>query len=256
MLSLPVSLLLAVSMYSMRLVLLAFCFVSFIQVGAEVFDINIKGGRELSNLAAIEIELAFEPNSFIVDKDFSINSTNVLFKTVDQTQSILRVFFDASPAESVKEINISGKLTRVNFNGEIKTTIKSLHYISDFAKQVDPSHIKTELVLKPGSDDESIPYLGISSAIILGPSQRMAFNPMLIAIGDIETYGFTLDKSVDQVLINGVRARFVSDKIIAATVEIPAELKDSELAIELLVKVHDTEVRKNLGVIKLVETFN
>lgn len=241
-----------------RLLLLAFFVSLFLKANAEVFDIRIKSSRQLSNLAAVEIVFGFEPNSFLVDKEFSVDLPNVLFKTVDQTHSILRAFFNARPPgyQMPKEIHITGKLSRVNYNGDIKTYIKSVKYISDFSKQINVNDIETTIEVKSGLDDESIPYVGISSARILGPSQRMSFNPLLIAIGEIETYGFTLNKSVDEVLINGQKARFVSDKIIAATVPIPAGLLDGLMPIELTVKVHDTEVHKNLGSIKLIEVFN
>ncbi len=249
---------LAVSMYHVRLFLLAFFSLLFLKANAEVFDISIKGSKQLSNLAAIEITFGFEPNSFLVEKDFSVDLPNVLFKTVDQTHSVLRAFFNARPAGFAmpKEIHIKGKLSRVNYNGEIKSYIKSVKYISDFSKQINVNDIETTIVVNSGLEDEPIPYIGISSAKILGPSQRMSFNPLLIAVGDIETYGFTLDKSVTEVLINGQKARFVSDKIIAATIPIPADLVDGVMAVELSVKVHNTEVKKNLGSIKLIEVFN
>jgi hypothetical protein len=236
------------------LVLLCFCLL-FSKVSAETFDIALKSDKELRNLAALEIELGFEPNSYLIASDFSIDMPNVLFKTVDQSKSIIRVFFDARAAgqELPREIHILGKLSRVNYNGEINASLKSIKYISDFSKLIDPKHIKSSITVTAGADDERIPYMGISNARLLGPSERMFFNPMMIAVGDIETYGFSFDKSVDEVTINGQKARFVTDKIVAITTMIPSGI--TELSVELAVKVHGTELRKNLGSIKLIEMF-
>lgn len=236
----------------MRLLLLALITVTWLSAAAENFTINIRSPKDLNALAAFEIELAFEPNAFVIDKDFSVSVPDILFKTVDPTKSILRVFLDATKAEPIKEIQLNGKLSRLNYNDEIKSSIKSIKYISDFSKQIDTKNIKAEILVS--SADETLPYTGISNAKILGPSQRMAFNPMVIAISDIETYGFTLDKSVELVQINGVKARFVTDKIISAVV--PFAAGTTELPVEILVKVHGAELRKNLGTIKLIETFN
>ncbi len=225
---------------------------------AENFELSIESTKTLSNLAAIEIEFAFEPPSYIIDKEFTINLPNVLFKTVDQSQSTIRVFFDKCLAEQEvsKLIQLSGKLTRLNYNGEIKTSIKNIRYISDFSKQINPKDIELKLNISKSAEDEALPYFGISKASILGPLQRMAFNPMLIAIGDIETYGFSLDKSVDELRINGVKARFVSDKIIAASLILdPEQIKSGHIDIELSVKVHGTELKKTIGTLELIESF-
>ncbi len=240
-------------MSKLRLLL---CFIFFASAAtAETFDICINSDRELRNLAALEIELAFEPNSYLIGQEFSVTVPNVLFKTVDQSKSIIRVFFDGlQQADATpKELHILGRLTRVNFNGEIKSSIKAIKYISDFSKLIDSKHIKSSISVSSGLEDAPLPYMGISNARLLGPSERMFFNPMMIAVGDIETYGFSFDKSVDEVTINGQKARFVTDNIVAITTMIPSGI--SELEVELGVKVHGSQFTKKLGAIKLIDMF-
>ncbi len=239
----------------MKALILIILFMLSLTAKAEHFYINLKDNEELKNLAALEIELAFEPNSYLIGDEISVDSDFVLFKTVDPSKSTIRIFFDKQVSNSspTKEINIKGSLLRQNYNGSIKSVIKSIKFISDFAKNINAKDINIKFVVISDPQDKELPYLGISSAKLLGPTERMAFNPMMIAISDVETYGFTFDKSVDEITINGQKAKFISDKIISATVFL--ENQSTTLPVDLFVRVKGMELRKHIGEIKLIETF-
>lgn len=254
----------------MKIKLLA-CLVFFgMTVRAEDFSLKL-GGDELRKIAAIEIELEFEPNkSFSIDEEFSIHNSFeiatvgngaelcpnsiiegeklVLFKTVDQNNSVIRIFLAEALPES--ELLLHGSLTRVNYSGKPNVVIKSINFIPDFAQTVDSNKISSNLEIKKNS--EFLPFMGISKADLLGPNRRVFSENMFVSISNIETYGFTLGKSIRKPRINGKQAKFLTDEIIAVNLSMADQDPSRDLEIVLELDVDGQTISKTVDRIKFV----
>lgn len=234
---------------------------------ADSFDLKING-NEIENISAIELKLAFEPDkSYFLNQDLKIfaeypdlvsNGTNleprllsseILYKYVDPSSSHIRIFFE-KPIRS-KEIIISGELERSNYTGDIAVTIPKKNFISDFSKKIDSSKISTEISIEESKD--TLPFMGISKAEILGPKTRIQSGELVVAVGNIETYGFSLGKSIDSIKINGQEAKVINNEIIVSNIK----LDDSkeELEINLEIDVDKKIIQKKLGTITLIEAI-
>ena len=219
-----------------------------LKVRAESFNIKLQG-EDLKNVSALEINLGFEPkDAFIIDREFNIGSSETLFKTIDQDNSIIRVFFYKPP--KVGLVNIVGTLNRANYIGSASASIKDIKYISAFAKEVNPLEISSEI--KISSDKDVLPFMGITKAEILGPSERLYSSKMVIALTNIETYGFEFNKSIKKISINDSPAKFISNNIISATLDVSEIPFDNELELILKVEVDKNLIKKKVGVIKLI----
>ena len=237
---------------------------------AEEFRLKLHG-EELKKIAAVEIELEFEPkNTFVIDEEFSMHSSfalketgngaelcpdniiegedTILFKTVDQNNSVIRVFFAKKPSQD--ELLFHGSLTRINYSGEAKARIKSVSLIPDFAEMVDSSNISSEIELLKNTI--SLPFMGISKAELLGPSKRIFSENMFVTIGNIETYGFTLNKSIRKPRINGQEAKFLTDEIIAVNLTLEKQELLNMIDIVLELDVDGQTISKTVDTIKFL----
>ncbi len=234
---------------------------------AEDFDLKIRG-EAISKLAALEVQLAFEPEqAYVLAGDFkvlgsfydiAVNGTNlktrvleteVLYKYVDPSSSLLRVFFLNPVASS--ELVIKGKLERSNYSGDIKVTIKDQSFISDFAQEVNSENLKAEIFVD--DSQENLPFIGISRAEVLGPKTRIKNGELVIAIGNIETYGFSLNQSIDSVKINGHKGTVVNEGIITSVIPVASIADLEELDLKLELEVDKRIIEKNLGSIALID---
>lgn len=218
-------------------------------VSAENFSIKLKG-EELKKISALEIELDLEPNKvFVIDEELIIqNLDDLLFKTVDQNNSLIRVFL-AKPLEN-DELLLEGSLSRVNYSGKVEAKIASVTLIPDFAQEVDSSKIQTKLTLSPS--EEALPFMGISKAEILGPRERVFSENMFVSISNIETYGFTLAKSIRKPRINGQEAKFLTDEIIAVNLQLDPQTTGESLDIVLELDVDGKTISKTVDRISFV----
>jgi hypothetical protein len=237
---------------------------------AEEFRIKLHG-EELKKIAALEIELEFEPkNAFVINESFSMHSSfaltengngaelcpkniiegedSILFKTVDQNNSLIRVFFAKKPSQD--ELLFHGSLTRVNYSGEAKASIKSVSLIPDFAETVDNSKISSGIELL--KNEFSLPFMGISKAELLGPNERIFSENMFVTIANIETYGFTLAKTIRKPRINGQEAKFLTDEIIAVNLTLKKEQPLDKLEILLELDVDGQTISKTVDTIKFL----
>lgn len=251
------------------LILLVLVFFT-VPLQAEEFRIKLQGD-ELKKIAAFEIELEFEPKkAFMIDEEFSMHSSfeieatgngaelcpgNIiegddilLFKTVDQNNSVIRVFFAKKPSQN--ELMFHGSLTRVNYSGEAKASIKSVSLIPDFAETVDNSKITSKLELLKNTF--SLPFMGISKAELLGPHERIFSENMFVTIGNIETYGFTLNKSIRKPRINGQEAKFLTDEIIAVNLTLDKEQLLDKIEIVLKLDVDGQTISKTVDTIRFL----
>lgn len=220
---------------------------------AEKYQIDLTG-EDLHNIAAVEIGLSFDPpGSFVIDKYFEINRGNFLFKTVDEKLSLIRIFFSRPLDVTQTNLVIKGKLNRVNFTGDPKVNISSTKYIADFSLQVDPKKMQSELTVS--KNDLLLPYMGITKAEILGPNARIFSNKMFIAVTNIETYGFEWNRSIKNAKINGVKAKFINDKILTAYVPLTEVPSDHELDVEIEIDVDKLVIKKNVGTIKIIDSI-
>jgi len=79
---------------------------------------------------------------------------------------------------------------------------------------------------------------------------------MLISIGDIETYGFNLEKNITDIKINNQKADLINKKIIIANLAFTEIPDNNKLPINLSMTVAGKEVKKNLGNIELIESVD
>lgn len=231
---------------------------------AEKFTLEIKNknAKELRKVAAMEINLQFNPeNSFLIAEDFEIYNGDekldkeILYKVVDQKNHKIRIFFDDKPESTLSSssvLNLRGDLERSNFGGVPDVKIASVNYVSRFSKFVDDKKIKLELnVLE---EDDVLPFLGISKAEILGPLTRNFSDRVYISISKIETYGFSIDKKIAKVSINGQKAQIVNNEIIYAELDLSYRQEaPKDLDIELEIEVDNHLVSKKIGKIKFNE---
>ncbi len=224
---------------------------------AEDLKIKLKG-QALKKIAAFEIKLEYTPkDAFILEDNFKmsgtdlqvLNDSDLLFKTIDADNSLIRVFF-SKPLKS-EELFINASLKRSNYTGHASVKIASINFIPDFSQELDPSQITSSIELL--GEEEPLPYMGITKAEILGPSERIFAKNMFISISNIETYGFTLNKSIKQPHINGQEAKFLNDKIIATNLRLDPLQQKSDLDITLELDVDGQTVIKKVGTIHFIE---
>jgi CO dehydrogenase/acetyl-CoA synthase beta subunit len=77
---------------------------------------------------------------------------------------------------------------------------------------------------------------------------------MFISIGDIETYGFNLEKNITNMKINNQKADLINKKMIIANIAIDEMPENMRLPVNLSMMVAGKEVKKNIGVIDLIES--
>lgn len=254
----------------MFIVLLLLLFFNTGIASAEDFEIRLKG-QELKKVSALEIKLGFEPkDAFKLEDGLTLHSildsenstveeilasiitlregNDILFKIVDSSENVLRIFLaKALPSD---ELMIYGTLKRANYTGQASAKITEISYISDFSKELDSKKISSVLDLIP-DQEAALPFMGISKADILGPTERIFMDEMFVSIGNIETYGFALNKSIKAPRINGQEARFLNDDIIAANLKLDrSKLVNDELEIVLELDVDGQTISKNVGTIK------
>jgi len=229
--------------------LLISLFTLMTSVKAEEYRLELKG-TELSNVAAMEITMGFNPeDSFSLDDYFYVSSRKPLFKTLDKKRDIIRVFFREKLRNNIL---IVGNLNRGNYTGTPNVSIKEMNFISKLGTNVNPENIK--VTFKLIKKDEVLPFRGIVKGKILGPHERIFQRKMLIALSNIETYGFEFNKSLKSVKINGEKAKFLNDDMVFATLSFPEDGYKEELDIKLEVKVQDKIIKKKIGTIKLLES--
>ncbi len=228
-------------------------------VAAEDLKIKLKGPG-LKKIAAFEIKLDYEPkDAFILEDSFKMFDANsqelidsdLLFKTIDADNSLIRVFL-SKPLKS-EELSINASLKRSNYTGQASAKIGSVHFISDFSQELDASQINSSLELI--ADEEPLPYMGITKAEILGPHERIFAKNMFISISNIEAYGFTVNKSIKSPRINGQEAKFLNDKIIAANLNLEGVLQRDNLEITLELDVDGQTISKKIGTIEFIEAI-
>ena len=242
------------SEFAKKLASLVTCFlISFLllasPVKAEEYRLELKG-EELSNVAAMEITMSFEPEaSFKLDDYFYVSSRKPLFKTLDKKRDVIRIFFREKLRDDVL---IVGKLNRENYSATPHVSIKKLNFISKLGTNVNPENIKAEF--KVIEKDDVLPFMGIVKGEILGPPERIFQRKMLVALTNIETYGFELNKSIKSIRINGAKAKFLSENMIFATLNFPEGGYKEELDINLEVDIREKTIKKKIGTIKLLES--
>lgn len=242
-------------------------FLSMNSVSAETFKIKVKGA-ELKNLTAVEFKLALEPaNSFVIDENIKVfdlikaengnlaqipAQKRILFKVVDPVHNSIRIFFNQP--NKINTLEIDGNLVRSNYSGEPNIKITEVNYISDFSLSIKTDKLKSQIEVS--SQDETLPYKGISKAEILGPKERIFSQTMFISIGDIETYGFNINEKINHFRINGEEARLIDGSIIAARLKLDLEEIPERLPITLEIEVDNQTIRKEVGSIEFFDSFN
>lgn len=249
--------------------LILFCFTFTISslnaLRADDFIIKITGPH-LDNLSALSIKLAVDPKKYCeLDKEININRPT-FFKNVDPQGSLINVSFKTSTANLLNTksvsavikdsnsdtIEIKGKLKRLNYTGKLSAKVLSAELIADFGKELDTKLIST--VISITKEDDLLPFFGITKAKILGPNPRLYSKKMFISIGDIETYGFNLEKNITNMKINNQKADLINKKMIIANIALDEMPENMRLPVTLSMMVAGKEVKKNIGVIDLVES--
>ena len=241
--------------------LILFCFTFTISslnaLRADDFIIKITGPH-LDNLSALSIKLAVDPKKYCeLDKEININR-QTFFKNVDPQGSLINVSFKTNSVSAVIKdsnsdtIEIKGKLKRHNYTGKLSAKVLSAELVADFGKELDTKLIST--VISITKEDELLPFFGITKAKILGPNPRLYSKKMFISIGDIETYGFNLEKNITNMKINNQKADLINKKMIIANIALDEIPENSKLPVTLSMMVAGKEVKKNIGVIDLVES--
>jgi hypothetical protein len=149
-------------------------------------------------------------------------------------------------------MEIKGKLKRLNYTGKLSAKVLSAELVADFGKELDTKLISTAISIT--KEDEILPFFGITKAKILGPNPRLYSKKMFISIGDIETYGFNLEKNITNMKINNQKADLINKKMIIANIALDEIPDNSKLPITLSMMVAGKEVKKNIGVIDLIES--
>lgn len=225
-------------------------------------------GASVDSLSALDIKLAIEPKKYCeLEKEITVNR-QTFFKNVDSLGSLINVSFRTSTANLLNTrsvsaviksadsnvIEIRGKIKRLNYTGKISPKILGIEYIADFAKEVDGKQlISTIGIIK---EDDILPFFGITKARILGPNPRIYSKTMLVSVGEIEAYGFNLEKNITNIKINNQKADLINKKIIIANISIPELPDNNKLPIILSLNVAGKEVKKNVGSIDLIESVD
>ena len=244
-----------------KLLLIFLLFVRASVAHAEIYTIELKSATELINLAAIEIQLETDPPAaFIIDENFTVEANHIklqdndlFFKVVDPKHSLIRIFFSdrAAAVNPYVDISISGRLSRSNYSGDIETKIANIKYISDFARGIDTKKIESSIRVQ--KEEEPLPFAGITKAEILGPKERIFSHNMFITIGNIETYGFSGNKSVSNVKVNGQDGKFINDNMVTANLNLEKIPPNGELEINLSIEIDGHIINKKVGLIKIIE---
>lgn len=231
---------------------------------ADTYEIRVTG-RELPEVTAVELKLGVNPpGAYILDDDFQITyissdsgalvsqelnlSDKILYKLSDSSNLLLR-FFLMEPIQA-REYILRGNLKRGNFGGKSNLEIKAVDYIADFASGLDLNKLKTSVSVK--AVDDVLPFIGISKAEILGPDARIFSPEMFVVIGNIETYGFTLNQNIGSITVNGKPAKLIHGEVIAANLTLPS--KDvKHLPIVLEMEVDNRFIKKEIGSLKIKE---
>jgi hypothetical protein len=232
---------------------------------ADDFIIKITGPN-LDNLSALSIKLALDPKKYCeLDKEININK-QTFFKNVDPQGSLINASFKTSTANLLntksvsavikdsnsETIEIKGKLKRLNYTGKLSVKVLNAELIPDFGKELDSKLISTVITIS--KEDEILPFYGITKAKILGPNPRLYSKKMFISIGDIESYGFNLEKNITNMKINNQKADLINKKMIIANIALEEIPENMKLPIILSMMVAGKEVKKNIGVIDLIES--
>lgn len=216
---------------------------------AKIFQVTMQG-KNLRELAAVEIFLEFKPSDSLVLQELcKIDHGQFLFKSIDEKNSSITVFF-ANPLDK-ETLTITGEIERVNYSGDPNIKIKKINYIPGFGLELNPKSINASV--KMVEDRDILQYMGITKARILGPKERVFKSKIPVVIGEVETYGFDFNQSVKNIWINEQKAFFISDQIIASNIELEDLPYNNELEITLQVEVRQHKVKKTIGKIKLVE---
>lgn len=242
--------------------LLALLFLT-LSVKAENFAILLQG-EDLKDSAVIDLKLNVEPKKSInfkeefyvvtVDpetKEKSFWKDKILFKYFSPINTSVKIFF--SQLLDQNKVYIMGSYERNNYSGPVTINLKRKHFIPDFDKEVDDSQVTAHIVAN--TDDDVLPYLGISKAKVLGPKERIYSPRMRISIGDIETYGFKLSGKISDARINGKPSKIFDDKIISTFIDVDKDDIDKDLDIELAIEVDNNFVKKTVGTIHIVEAI-
>lgn len=234
---------------------------------ADDFILKISG-TGVDSLSALSIKLGIEPKKYCeLDREITVNR-QTFFKNVDSQGSLINVSLRTSTANLLNTktvtavlknndsqfIEIRGKIKRLNYTGKITPKILNTEFISDFAKELDPKLINTTISIV--KEDEILPFFGITKAKILGPNPRIYSKNMLISIGDIETYGFNLEKNITAVMVNNQKADLINKKMVIANIKVDEIPESSKIPIILSLTVAGKEVKKNVGTIDLVESVD
>ena len=232
-------------------------------VCADNFTILLQG-EDIKKTAVIDLKLKVEPKKSIqFNEEFYVITidpvTNekilwkdkVLFKYFSPINTSIKIFFRDLLDQD--KVYIVGKFERNNYSGPVDIIIKDKRFIPDFNKEIDYDSIKTSLIAD--TDDDVLPYLGISKATILGPKERIYSPRMRISIGDVETYGFKLSGKISEARINGSQAKIFDDKIISTFIKIDKSSVDKDLNIELEIEVDNNMIKKTIGFIHIVEAI-
>lgn len=219
---------------------------------AEDLLIKMKPADELKKSTEIEIELEFEPeNAFQIEPEIKLNLEPLLFKLVDAEKNKIRLFFDPTKLQYFDELILEAKLKRKNYNGEADVKIKNIDFIADFSKSIDKGDIESSIEIVKNISDEPIPYIGISSANLLGPTTRIFSPEIFIAIGDLETYGFSLENCKEQIKINEASAELIKNNMLTASLNLEKMPENNQLDLEISVLVNNELVKKSVGSITL-----
>jgi hypothetical protein len=227
---------------------------------ADTYQIKISG-QDLVNVTAIEFKLKMDPpGSFVLEKDFELfytpkNSSDliplhekILYKMADSSNLLLR-FFLVEPL-NVSQYTIKGNFSRANYTGKAVLDIDSVDFVADFSTQFNKDRLISKFEILEESDP--LPFVGISKAEIMGPPERIFSPEIFVTIGNIETYGFTLDEDISGLKINGVPAKLIHKQIVAASLQI--ESKDiHEIPLVLELDVDNQHLKKEIGSLKIKE---
>lgn len=245
-------------------IILSVLFSLFIR--AEDFKIFLEGS-ELKKLSAIEIQLEFpEYSDSIISDNFSfeiknkesnslevIPSKNILYSVVDSSNKIIRLFVDNKL--TTDQIIINGKYSHPNYSEPVIAKIKNINYISDFALSLDSSTIANRIDIDSQSFF-SMPFIGISRADILNPIQCIVEDKLPVTIGNIETYGFDLNKKDLKIYINDQNAKLLNGKIVSTKLELSEkELQAETLDIILSFDLGNQKPSKKIGNIKIIRAI-
>jgi hypothetical protein len=239
--------------------LLALLICTTLAARADEFEIRLSGA-ELQHVTAINIELEILPakqtrleeNLLISKNTRSPSKTNFIFKNVDQEHSSIKVFFTRHI--DFDEFKVTGVINRLNYSGPIEVKIKNINLVPDFGYDILAETVVDEV--KITKVDSKLPFMGVTEASILGPNPRIFTKTMFVAVGDIETYGFKLDDSIDSITINGNEASLINHEIIAGYVIMDQIPESKQMFLDVVFNTDSKKVAKRLGPVKLIDSID